>query len=81
MNAQTNNSNQTPAIRVFYDKIFLVFLVVSFVIWMAGSFAVHGFWLGDTDASVTSIMRPEEPESGLFQFMLLAHVLMESAFI
>lgn len=62
------------------NKNFLVSWVIVFVVWMVLSFAVHGVWLGETYAGMTSIMRPEEQQMGLFHFMLLAHVLMAGAF-
>jgi len=63
------------------NKIFLVSWVVVFVVWMTGSFLVHGVWLGDTYAAMTNMSRPEEEQMGLFHFMLLAHVLMAGAFV
>lgn len=63
------------------NKNFLISWVVVFVVWMAGSFLVHGVWLGETYASMTNMSRPEEEQMGLFHFMLLAHVLMAGAFV
>jgi len=63
------------------NKNFLISWVVVFVVWMAGSFLVHGVWLGETYAAMTNISRPEEEQMGLFHFMLLAHVLMAGAFV
>ena len=63
------------------SKIFLISWVVVFVVWMAGSFLVHGMWLGDTYAAMTNMSRPEEEQMGLFHFMLLAHVLMAGVFV
>lgn len=63
------------------NKKFLISWVVAFVVWMIGSFAVHGAWLGETYAGMTNMMRPEEEQMGLFHLMLLAHVLMAGAFV
>ncbi|NNC58165.1 MAG: hypothetical protein HKO12_11445 [Woeseiaceae bacterium] len=63
------------------SKDFLISWVVVFVVWMAGSFVVHGVWLGETYAGMTDMMRPEEEQMGLFHFMLLAHVVMAGAFV
>lgn len=63
------------------NKSFVISWVVVFVVWMIGSFAVHGVWLGETYAGMTNIMRPEEEQSGLMHFMLLAHVVMAGAFV
>ncbi len=62
-------------------KNFLVSWVVVFVVWMVGSFLVHGVMLGETYAGMTNMMRPEEEQMGLFHFMLLAHILMAGAFV
>ncbi|NNL51206.1 MAG: hypothetical protein HKO73_10345, partial [Woeseiaceae bacterium] len=44
------------------SKDFLISWVVVFVVWMAGSFVVHGVWLGETYAAMTDTMRPEEEQ-------------------
>lgn len=63
------------------NQKFLISWVVVFVVWMAGSFLVHGVWLGETYIEMTNMMRPQEEQQGLFHFMLLAHVLMAGAFV
>ncbi len=63
------------------NKKFLIAWLVAFVVWMIGSFAVHGAWLGDAYAAMTDIMRPEEEAAKLFWLMLLAHVVMAGAFV
>lgn len=62
------------------NKKFLISWVAVFVVWMVGSFLVHGLWLSETYASLTNMMRPEAEQQGMFHFMLLAHVLMAGAF-
>lgn len=63
------------------NKSFLISWVVVFVVWMSGSFAVHGAWLSDIYATMPYMMRTEEDSMALFHFMLLAHVLMAGAFV
>ena len=62
------------------NKKFLISWVAVFVVWMVGSFLVHGLWLSETYASLTNMMRPEAEAQEMFHFMLLAHVLMAGAF-
>lgn len=63
------------------DKKFFIAWIVLFVVWMAGSFLVHGFWLGDAYASMTALYRPEAEQQQTFPFMLLAHVMLAGGFI
>ncbi len=63
------------------DKKFFLSWVVAFVVWMAGSFAVHGAWLSDLYATMPTIMRTEQESQALMHFMLLAHVIMAGAFV
>jgi len=63
------------------DKKFLISTVAVFVIWMIGSFLVHGLWLTSTYETLTNMMRPLEEQESLFHFMLIAHLLMAVAFV
>ncbi|MDX1516890.1 MAG: hypothetical protein R3288_08630 [Woeseiaceae bacterium] len=63
------------------DKKFVIAWVVLFVVWMAGSFLVHGLWLGETYKSMTALYRPEADQQATFPFMLLAHVMLAGGFI
>jgi hypothetical protein len=63
------------------DRKFLISTAAVFVVWMMGSFLVHGLWLGSTYEGLTNMMRPLDEQEGLFPFMLLAHVLMAGAFV
>ena len=63
------------------NKKFFISWIVAFVVWMAGSFALHGWYLVDTYQAMTDIMRPEAESQGLMHFMLLAHVMMAGAFV
>ena len=62
-------------------KNFLISWVVAFVVWMIGSFAVHGAWLSEIYATIPNIMRSEEDTAALMHFMLLAHIVMAGAFV
>ena len=63
------------------NKKFLISWVVVFVVWMAGSFAVHGAWLSSDYGTLPHMMRTETDAQALFHFMLLAHILMAGAFV
>lgn len=63
------------------DKKFAISWVILFVVWMAGSFVVHGAWLGDSYAAMTDVYRPLEEQEKLFPFMLLAHVMLAGGFV
>ena len=63
------------------NKQFLIAWVVAFVVWMIGSFAVHGAWLSEIYGTMPNIMRTEEDSMALFHFMLLAHIVMAGAFV
>ncbi len=63
------------------NKKFLVSWAVIFVVWMAGSFAVHGAWLGDAYASLPALYRAETDQTSLMYLMLLSHVLLSGAFV
>ena len=52
------------------NKKFLISWVVAFVVWMIGSFAVHGAWLSDIYATMPNIMRTEEGRVKLLDFGL-----------
>ena len=63
------------------NKKFLISWVVVFVVWMAGSFVVHGVLLGDGYAQLASLFRTQEDTANYSHFMLIAHVLMAGAFV
>jgi len=63
------------------NKKFLISWAVVFVIWMAGSFAVHGAWLNEQYAMLPNLYRSESDTQQLFYLMLLAHVVMAGAFV
>lgn len=63
------------------NKKFLISWIVIFVVWMAGSFAVHAAWLGDTYAGFTNLYRSETESAQYSYLMLIAHVIMSGAFV
>lgn len=63
------------------NKKFVIAWVVIFVVWMLGSYAVHGVLLHDDYAQLPNLMRTEADAQQHFPFMVLAHVIMSGAFI
>lgn len=63
------------------NKKFVISWVAVFIVWMAGSFAVHGAWLSDLYGTLPNIMRTEAESQALFHLMLLAHLVMAGAFV
>lgn len=63
------------------DKRFFIAWVVTFVLWMAGSFVVHGTLLADDYAKLPNLFRPEADATQYFPFMILAHVILAGAFV
>jgi hypothetical protein len=63
------------------NKKFLISWVVVFVVWMAGSFVVHGLLLADGYAALAALFRPEEDAAQFSHFMLLAHIIMSGALV
>ncbi|MFO1219470.1 MAG: hypothetical protein U1E89_13975 [Burkholderiaceae bacterium] len=59
------------------DKRFFLGWLLMFVVWMAGSIAVHGALLGaDYTALQGKLFRTEQDSQQHFPLMLLAHVLL-----
>ena len=63
------------------NKSFLVAWLVIFVVWMAGSFVVHGTLLYADYANLPTLFRPETEAQQYLPLMLLAHVIMAGAFV
>lgn len=63
------------------NKKFLMSWAVVFVIWMAGGFLIHAWWLDEIYQSLAGMSRPAAEQEALFPFMLLAHVFMAGAFV
>ncbi len=61
-------------------KLFIAWLVV-FVVWMVGSFIVHGWLLQADYAKLPNLFRPEADAPTYFPWMILAHVIMSGALV
>jgi hypothetical protein len=60
---------------------FLLAWLVLFLLWMAGSFVVHGVLLGGDYAKlVPALFRTPEAAQPYFPLMVIAHVLLSGAF-
>jgi len=62
------------------NKRFVIAWVVVFIVWMAGSFVVHGVLLHDDYARLSNLFRTEADARQHFAWMILAHVVMSGAF-
>lgn len=60
-------------------KRFFVSWLVLFIVWMAGSYAVHGGLLGDDYRKLPNLFRTEADAQGYFPLMILAHVILSGA--
>jgi hypothetical protein len=62
------------------NKTFVIAWIMLFVLWMAGSFVVHGALLGADYARLQHLFRSPEDSQQYFPVMLIAHVLLSGAF-
>jgi hypothetical protein len=63
------------------DRKFFIAWIVVFVVWMAGSFVVHGILLNSGYAQLPNLFRTEDEAGQYMYLMLLAHVVMAGAFV
>ena len=63
------------------NKKFAIAWLSIFVVWMIGSFIVHGVLLHDDYAKLPNLFRPEADAQQYFPLMILAHVVMAGAFV
>ena len=63
------------------NKSYIINTVIVFVVWMIGSFIVHGALLGNDYTSAPSLYRSDEDSSQLMHLMLLAHLVMAAALV
>ena len=63
------------------NKKFLITWLVIFVVWMLGSFVVHGVLLHADYAALPTLFRPEAEAGPYFPIMILAHVILAAAFV
>jgi hypothetical protein len=61
-------------------KLSVAWLAI-FVVWMVGSFIVHGVLLHADYATLPNLFRPEADAQQYFPLMILAHVIMAGAFV
>ena len=61
------------------NKKFLIAWGVIFVVWMAGSFVVHGVLLHDDYSKLGNLFRTEADSQQYLPLMILAHVLLSGA--
>jgi len=63
------------------NRRFFFAWAVAFVVWMAGSFVVHGLLLGADYAQLPTLFRPESDAQKYFPLMVLAHAIMSGALV
>jgi len=63
------------------NRKFLLGWLVIFVIWMVGSFIVHGTLLKADYGGLPQLFRPEADAGQYFPLMILAHVVLAGAFV
>ena len=63
------------------DRKFLIAWLVTFIVWMAESFVVHGLMLQGEYAKMAALFRPEADAQNYFPIMLSAHVLLAAALV
>jgi hypothetical protein len=63
------------------NKKFAIAWLVIFIVWMAGSFVVHGLLLRGDYMKVPALFRPEAEAQQYFPLMILAHVILSGAFV
>jgi hypothetical protein len=62
------------------NRTFFIAWIVIFVVWMVGSFVVHGLLLHDDYAKLPSLFRPPAEAQQYFPLMILAHIILAGAF-
>jgi hypothetical protein len=63
------------------NKKYFIATAAIFVVWMLGSFVVHGVLLHDDYARLPNLFRREGETQQYFPLMLLAHVMLAAAFV
>lgn len=63
------------------NKKFFIAWVVIFIVWMVGSFIVHGTLLHTDYAKLPNLVRSEADSQQYFPLMILAHVIMSAALV
>ncbi len=63
------------------NKKFIIAWIAIFIVWMLGSFVVHGALLSADYMALKSMFRSEIDSQAYLPFMLGAHVIMAGAFV
>ena len=63
------------------NKKFFIAWIVVFVLWLFGSYAIHGGLLSGDYMQLPNLMRTEEDASSRFHWMIIAHLIMAGAFV
>ena len=63
------------------NKKFLLAWLVVFIVWMLGSFLVHGWLLRPDYMALGAMFRSDADQQQYIPLMLLAHVIMSGAFV
>ena len=63
------------------NKKFFITWPLIFVVWMIGSFVVHGALLEADYARLPSLFRPETDAQQYFPLMILAHLILSGALV
>jgi hypothetical protein len=63
------------------NKKFFIAWIVLFLVWMGGSFAVHGALLHDDYTRLSNLFRSESDAQRYFPWMIVAHVILSGAFV
>jgi hypothetical protein len=63
------------------NKKFFIAWIVTFVVWMAGSWLIHGVLLHGDYMQLPNLFRPESDAQQYMGLMILAHVIMAGAFV
>ena len=63
------------------DKKFLVSWLILFVVWMVGSFVVHGALLSADYKALHGLFRSESDAQVFFPLMVIAHIFLSGAFV
>lgn len=63
------------------NKRFFIAWAAAFVVWMAGSFVVHGLLLHPDYVQLPNLFRTDADSEQYFPWMIMAHIVMAAAFV
>jgi hypothetical protein len=63
------------------NKRFVTAWIIVFIVWMGGSFIVHGTLLHDDYLALPNLFRPEAEAQRYFPLLILAHVILAGALV